>query len=343
MRIRLFDETPAEAASWDAYVLSQPQATNDHLWAWRRILSGAFGFNPYYLGALEGERLVGLLPLFQIPRGWGRSALSSIPFGNYGGLCADSDDAARALLGEAKALLGALGGRYLDLRHRWPFADGGLREQSLYRRFTLPLLSDPALHLQQMGQNNRKKISRAKRRGLRVVVSRDARQLYPIHAQTARRLGTPCFPRRYFELILEQFGPQAEGQLVACEDRLVAYNLVLYFKDSMVIQLGGALERFLHDYPNNLLFWHAIERGCALGLRELDYCRNRVDSGSAHFKRQLHLQEAPLAYQYYLPDGQAIPQRHPSNPKYRAAIALWKQLPLYLTQRLGPPLVRYLA
>ena len=343
MNIRLFHETPADAGAWDAYVLAHPQATSDHLWAWRRILTGAFGFSPYYLGAVSDEQLVGVLPLFQIPRGFGATALSSIPFGNYGGLCVASEEAARALLDEAKALLRALGGQYLDLRHRRPFEDGSLQPQSLYRRFTLPLARDPALHLKQMGQNNRRKINKALRWGLQVVHSTDASALYPIHLETTHRLGTPCFPYRYFELILEAFGPKAQIHFAAAEGRYVAYDLVLFFKDSMVVQLGGTLGSAMKRYPNNLLFWHAIEHGCARGLHELDYCRNRADSGSAAFKRGLRLQEEPLAYQYHMPDGRVLPQRHPSNAKYRLAITLWQQLPLHLTRLLGPSLVRYLA
>jgi hypothetical protein len=78
-------------------------------------------------------------------------------------------------------------------------------------------------------------------------------------------------------------------------------------------------------------------------LKELDYCRNRTDSGSANFKRSLHLNEEPLMYQYYLPKGRALPQRNPSNPKYQWVIRAWQRLPLGMTQWLGPAVVRFLA
>ena len=344
MRIERLEPTEKNAALWDAFVDQHPDATSDHWWGWRQVLSGTFGFEPYYLAAFNDQRqLDGILPLFKIPRGFGRCALSSIPYGNYGGICASSVEASDALLDTAKVLAQELRARYVDLRHRKPLPVPNLQRQWLYSRFTLPLTGDLKQHAQAAGQNNRKKISKARRSGLRVVYSRDVSLLYPIHLHTARRLGTPCFPYRYFESILETFGDRAQIAFVAKDSSMVAYDVNLFFKDSLIIQLGGALKSYSAYYPNNFLFWDAIEQGCARQLKLLDYCRNRSDSGSAHFKRSLHLTETPLAYQFYLPPGSTMPQRHPSNPKYSLVINAWKQLPLRLTQWCGPTLVRYLA
>lgn len=343
MDVRRCEETPVDVAAWEAYVAGHPHSTSDHQWGWRRILERAFGFTPHYLAAIEAEHVVGVLPLFRIPRGWKSRAFSSIPFGNYGGICADTPEAAEALLQEAKRIVREAGARYLDLRHQAPMADEELQLQSLYHRFSMPFPSDPDQHLKALGANNRKKLSRTRRLGYRVAASRDVEALYAIHLHTTRRLGTPCFPRRYFEGVLEEFGERAEIHFVRSGRTPVGYNLVLYFKDTMVVQFGGTLTSHLRTYTNHLLYWHCIEQGLARGLRVLDYCRNRADSGSAQFKRSLHLTERPLAYQYYLPAGQTLPSRNPSNPKYQMAIRIWQRLPTAVTARLGPPLVRYLA
>ncbi|MBI4003950.1 MAG: FemAB family PEP-CTERM system-associated protein [Candidatus Omnitrophica bacterium] len=343
MDVRLFQDTPVDAEGWETYVRSCDHATSDHLWGWRRVLAGAFGFHPHYLGAVDGDRVVGILPLFRIPHGWGRCALSSIPFGNYGGICADSDDAARVLLEAAKERLDRMKGTYLELRHRTPLPDGALRPQRLHSRFVLPLAGDAALLFQALGSNNRNKVNRAMRLGLRVVASQDVNRLYPIHVRTAHRLGTPCFPRRYFELIVEEFAAAVEMSFVVHEHQDIAYSLLLRFKRSLVCQFNGSLAEGLKSKPNNLLVWHAIEQGCRLGFEEFDYCRSRRDSGTADFKRRLRLREEPLGYQYYLRNGQALPAHNPSNPTYRLAIRAWRRLPLALTRLLGPALVRYLA
>ena len=87
MHIERLEPTENNAAIWDAFVDRHPDATSDHWWGWRRVLSGAFGFEPHYLAAFnDQQQLAGILPLFKIPRGFGRCALSSIPYGNYGGI-----------------------------------------------------------------------------------------------------------------------------------------------------------------------------------------------------------------------------------------------------------------
>ncbi len=343
MDVRFFQDTPGDAGTWDQYVARQDGATVDHLWGWRRVLSESFGFTPHYLGAVEDGQLVGILPMFRMPRGFGRAALSSIPFGNYGGICADTEEVAAALLEEARELMRRTRAAYVELRHRTAMRGETLQQRSVYSRFWIPLTGDAHEHLRHLGQHNRAKVRKAEKSGLQIKVCRDLAPVYPIHLHTTHRLGTPCFPRRYFELILETFASQAEIHLACLDSQPVAYTLSLIFKETFVCQFNGSLEPFFKYYPNHLLIWHGIERACTLQLREFDYCRSRSTSGSADFKRKMHLIEEPLAYQYELVNGKSLPQRNPSNPKYQWMIRTWQRLPLSLTQWLGPTVVRYFA
>ncbi len=343
MDVQSLDDSVRSAERWNNYVWSSPVATSDHLWGWRRILKESFNFEPYYLAAVENDDIIGILPLFRILRRPGRYALSSIPFGNYGGILADNEETATFLLESAKELLHISGGEYLELRHRSGIQDENLQRKNLYSRFTLQLSGDSERHFTEIGRSNRNKINKSKRRGLSVTRSKDMSALYPIHVHTARRLGTPCFPRRYFELILETFSEKIEIVYVLLDGKPIAYDVVLEFKDSLVCQFNGALENHLHHYPNYLLIWSIIEAGCVGGFKEFDYCRSRKGSGTALFKSRLHMKEELLAYQYYVPHSDAVPERHPSNPKYQRLISLWKRLPLELTEYIGPLLVRYLA
>ena len=343
MDVRHLNSTEADESAWTRYVIGQPQATSDHAWAWRRVLEASFGYAPHYLAAVDDGRIVGVLPLFRVPRGLRRAALSSVPFGSYGGICADSDDAARALLDAACDLMHRLGSDHVELRHRTPLADERLTPHTLYSRFSLPLTGDPAGHLREMSSTARSKIKKATRAGLQLLVSRDLDGLYAIHVHTTHRLGSPCFPRRYFEMILEAFGDQAAVHYAMLNGQPVAFDLLVMFKSSMVFQYHGSLASSLDCFPNNFLLWHAIEQGCLRGMTEVDYCRSRRDSGTAQFKRMLRLVEQPLGYQYAMANGHEVPQRHPSNPKYQWMIRMWQRLPGAVTRVMGPALIRYLA
>lgn len=343
MDVRLLSETPQHEAAWEAFVARHDHATSDHWWGWRRVLQGAFGFQPYYLAAMQGQEMVGILPLFRIPRGFGKWALCSIPFGNYGGICSDSEEAAERLLDEAKRVLVRTRAAYLEFRSRHPLNDRTLRPQTLYSRFIFPLHGDIDKHAQQLGGSNRNKINRAIKHGLKVTHRHSADELHPIHTQTTRRLGTPCFSKRYFDLILKTFTDKAEVCLVEFQGRVIAYDLVLTFKRELVCQFNGSLEAYFKLYPNKLLVWHLIETGCKRGMQTLDYCRSRAGTGNVDFKRELRMIEEPLGYQYYVPNGNEIPQRNPSNAKYAWLIRTWQRLPVAVTRALGPALVRYVA
>ncbi len=344
MYVRLFNDIAEDAQQWDAFVAQHEGATSDHMWGWRRVLHEAFDYQPYYLGAFDGDIVRGVLPLFRVPRGWQKCALVSIPFGNYGGICAESPAASEALFLEAKGLLHQLNGEYLDLRHQISLNQTELQAPRWsYLRYTMQLSGNVEDHFQRFGGKNRNQVRLAKKNGLRTEFKRDIDALYRIHLHTARRQGTPCFPRKYFELILQEFGSQVQVLFIMKSDISIAYDVFLKFKTSLVIQLNGSLSQYFRDRPNELLCWAGIEYGCHEGYRELDYCRSRQGSGTAAFKRKLRFTEEPLGYQYYVPNGSSVPEHTPANPKYQMAIQAWQRIPLLLTRHLGPAIVRHLA
>jgi hypothetical protein len=47
-----------------------------------------------------------------------------------------------------------------------------------------------------------------------------------------------------------------------------------------------------------------------------------------------------VCWEYRLLTRRNLPDQSPKNPKFQAAIAIWKRLPLGVTTLLGPRLVR---
>jgi hypothetical protein len=43
-----------------------------------------------------------------------------------------------------------------------------------------------------------------------------------------------------------------------------------------------------------------------------------------------------------MPEGQALPEINPNNPKYKIFIALWKLMPVWLTRWIGPLLIKHI-
>jgi hypothetical protein len=58
------------------------------------------------------------------------------------------------------------------------------------------------------------------------------------------------------------------------------------------------------------------------------------------FKQQWLCQEERLHWYYWLAPGTPVPKLRPDNTSYRWAIKVWQHLPLSVTNRLGPHIVR---
>ncbi|MCP2938018.1 hypothetical protein NK983_35520, partial [Salmonella enterica subsp. enterica serovar Typhimurium] len=71
----------------------------------------------HYLLAERGGRICGVLPLAQVKSRLFGHSLVSLPFGVYGGVAADDDEAARALETEAQRIAQLLGVDHLEFRN----------------------------------------------------------------------------------------------------------------------------------------------------------------------------------------------------------------------------------
>jgi hypothetical protein len=89
-----------------------------------------------------------------------------------------------------------------------------------------------------------------------------------------------------------------------------------------------------------LLYWEMLRSAVNDGHRTFDFGRSTPDEGTFHFKRQWGAEPRSMCWEYWLPAGQTLPDQSPKNPKFAAAISIWQRLPLGLTTRLGPHVVR---
>ncbi len=108
---------PAVARACDEYVAAHREASAYHSPAWLDVIHRAFGHDTRYLVAESAGAICGVLPLvFFRSRLFGRFTVS-VPFVNYGGVLADTREAARALLDRAIEETRRAGGTHLELRH----------------------------------------------------------------------------------------------------------------------------------------------------------------------------------------------------------------------------------
>ena len=338
-QVRNYGEECKDA--WDAYVYRHPRTSPFHLTAWKRLIERAFDFQPRYLLAEEQGQICGVLPLFQVRNAIMGKVLLSTPFAVYGGICASEERHAEALRQAACEMAREENVQYLELREQFPSDRPDFEVKRLYVSFGQELPASPERLLQGFPRDTRYMIRKAEKNGLRTIV--DNTQLdsfYEIYAHSVRNLGTPVFAKRFFQLLLEEFGDQCESAVVWHEKRAVAAVLSLRFREQILPYYGGSLLDARQLAANNFMYWDLMRRSLASGVRYFDFGRSKLGTGSYAFKTQWGMQERPLPYQFYLVRRKSMPNYSPANSRFQLAGSLWKRMPFPMTKMLGPSLVR---
>jgi FemAB-related protein (PEP-CTERM system-associated) len=335
-------ELGRHSSDWDGFVRASKSGSPFHLVAWKRAVEAAFGHRPHYRMAVRGAGVEGVLPLFEVRGLFGGRALVSVPYGVYGGICADAPEAREALLADATTLARHLGARYVELRHR-AGQEMDLPTKSLYVTFARSISASEEANLEDIPRKQRRMTRQGARFGLRSEIGKqhlDA--FYDIYAASVHQLGSPVFPRRLFHALAAEFGKECELLTVWRNERMLAGVLTLLYEDRVLPYYGGALREGLQYAVNDFMYWELMCHVARAGYRVFDFGRSREGTGAYHFKRHWGFEPEPLPYQYALLDGAEMPNVSPSNPKMRLAIETWKRLPLGVTKLAGPLLTRFL-
>jgi serine/alanine adding enzyme len=331
-----------DAASWDRFVEQHPEASGYHLTAWRSIFEDVFGHRTLNLSAVRDDRVVGILPLVEFrSRLFGRFAVS-LPFVNQGGVVAEDDEAARTLVSRAVDEGRSRGLGHIELRHEQRrFPDLADKQHKVSMRLRLPDTSEALWN--QLDRKVRNQIRKAEKSGL--VASSGGGELvdafYAVFTENMRDLGTPVYARRFFSSVMQRFPGRTRIHVVRLGAEVVASSLTFAWRDSVEVPWASSLRKHRDKSPNNLLYWAMLQQAITDRRRVFDFGRSTPNEGTYHFKTQWGAQPGPMHWEYWLASG-VVPNQSPDNPKFQAAIATWRRLPLWVSNRLGPHIVRNL-
>ncbi len=172
--------------------------------------------------------------------------------------------------------------------------------------------------------------------------ARDFDAFYDLFAENMRDLGTPVYDGRFFREVLQTFPDSTRLSIVEQGGVPAAAALCVRHGGFVEIHWAASRRELLAAAPNMLLYWEAISHSARAGLRTFCFGRSTVDSGPYRFKKQWGAVPTPLAWEYLLAPGAAVPGLHPGNPKFRLAVGTWKRMPLGMTRFLGPKIVRHI-
>ncbi|MBN2366690.1 MAG: FemAB family PEP-CTERM system-associated protein [Calditrichaeota bacterium] len=335
-------ELKGDFSSWDKYVKSHSKGTIYHLSSWKRAVENTFHLQGRYYVLCRDEKILGVLPLFLVKTLFSGLKLVSIPFAVYGGILANSLEIRKELLNYAINLSKELGANHLELRNLGS-VDEELLESDLYVTYIRELEKDDEAVLLSIPRKSRASIRNGyKKYNLTVKVDQNLDLLFHLYSLNKRKLGSPQYPRIFFENLLIEFREQAGIMTVYTNGIPAASVLFFYYQDTILPYFSGSDDHFFHTNANNVMYYELMKHALDKGLKYFDFGRSRKNTGSSKFKENMGFTPMPLHYNYYLRSSEEIPDISPSNNRFQLAIKMWSHLPLPVTKFLGPKLVKYL-
>ncbi|HEX9946609.1 MAG TPA: FemAB family XrtA/PEP-CTERM system-associated protein [Allosphingosinicella sp.] len=336
---------PAECARIDSYVAGHPDSVLFHRPQWSLAVEQGCGQRGHYLVAERpGGGLAGCLALTDVRSVLFGRALVSTGFGTGGGALADDKAAADALLRAGWDLAGRLGCATLELRGG-PLPDDYVVRDDVYVGFEMALPQGEEAILKAIKRRHRG-VRRARALGLQTRIGTgpsDRADFFRVYGESMRNLGSPVFPRRLFDAMLDRFGQDADIVTIFNGASPVASVLNFYFKGAIHPYWGGGTWEARDCFGSELMYFEAMCHASRRGCTRFDFGRSKVGTGNHSFKMNWGMEPQPLRYGVRTAAGGAARDINPLSPENRLKVEAWKKLPLWISNRLGPVLARGLG
>jgi serine/alanine adding enzyme len=331
------------AGAWSAAVHALTHSNLGHAPEWFAAIRKAYGHDPLYLMASDDDGARGVLPAFIVRRPLFGTVVTSMPYMDAGGPCAQSASLSHALVERVFEEARRAGARYIELRCKEPLAiDFPAMEHKVTLTRTLP--ADPARLWAQVPNAVRNQVRKARRSGLSVEFGGPEKlaTFYQTFAVRMRELGSPVHAAGFLEAVLEEFGARARVALIRKGSTPVGGLIAIAFKDTLTVPWASCESAYFPLCPNMLLYWETLQAACAEGFTRFDFGRSTRDSGTYRFKRQWGAEEEPLFW-YTIPTDLRRSAPSANSGRGEALSRMWQRLPLPLTRHLGPSIRRYLT
>ena len=140
--------------------------------------------------------------------------------------------------------------------------------KELYVTFRKELDPDDEKNMNAIPRKQRAMVRSGIKAGLTSVVEHDVERFYQAYSESVRNLGTPVFPKKYFQVLKQVFGENCEILTIELEGRLIASVMNFYFKDEVVPYYGGGVDAARDLKGNDFMYWEVMRRAVDKGLSD---------------------------------------------------------------------------
>ena len=342
MRIDLSETAPDD---WDEFLENHGGAPTYVRSDAVRIGASAFGLRTFFLAARdESSALVGILPLVEQSSVIFGRYLISVPFFTYGGIVAHDRGAVRSLVHRASELGSERRVAHVELRHSGEAPEVQLQERLDKVSMVLKLPEDEDALDKSFGSKLRSQIRRADREDPEIEWGGSDRlsEFYSVFSQTMHALGTPVYPKSFFDVVYEALDGFVSVLVIRVNGQVEAAAIVVRHGNELEVPWAAASLYAKRSAINMRMYRELLLFAMRSGATAFDFGRCSVDSGTYRFKAQWGAKPRQLHWHYWLARESQLPQLNQDNPKYAMAAAIWRRMPLWVANTLGPRISRHL-
>ncbi len=328
--------------AWDSFIARHPFGTIFHTSAWKKVIENTFRLKHSYYYYENNSQIEGILPLFITRSLFSGKKIVSIPFAVYGGILADNKDIEKELFNFASNLARKNKANHIEFRNKEK-ASFNLPELNLYVTYIKELEKDNQSILLSIPRKSRASIRNGyKKFDLTTRIDRDLDTLFRLYSLNKKKLGSPQYPRAFFENLMQEFGEQAGIMTVFTENIPAASVLFFCYRETILPYFSGSDDNYFYTNANNIMYYELMKYAVGKGLKYFDFGRSRKNTGSAKFKENMGFEPTTLHYNFYLSKSHKVPNISPSNSRFNLVTKIWSKLPLTVTCYLGPKIVKYI-
>ena len=326
------------------FIAQAKNSTIYHDFLWMDVIKETFGHKYYYLICEDAENKIrGVLPLVHLNSLLFGNFMVSLPYFNYGGVCAENRDTRDMLVNAGIDIAERVGAKHIEFRQQ-ELLENGMPVKTKKVSMRLSLSQDPIELMNSFPSKLRSQIRGAVKKELSAKIGKhdELNNFYKIFSINMKELGTPVYPKNFFKNILDKFHKNTWITTIYSKNIPLASGFLISYKNMVEIPWASSIKEFNRLSPNMLLYWTCLQFSCENGYSVFDFGRSTMGESTYKFKQQWGAKPVQLNWHYWIRDNKPIPEISPANSKYQLAIKVWKKLPLPVTRVLGPQIVKNL-
>lgn len=270
-----------------------------------------------------------------------RTRLISIGYLTDGGIEGDPNICQKNLLKQIKGIAEQHKVHYVEFRGGIkPQIDNIIERKNIYANFIKDLSEIDIYNI----------VSRKKRACIRKAMENpdlsfidnvSVDDFYRVFSHAQHSHGTPIHKKSFYQALNSNpdinkiYGIAHKGEIVAvCMVFITDTQLIAYY--------GGADRHYAKMHAYDLLYYQLMKLAKEKGLL-FNFGRSKYDTGSFKYKKLWCFEPSKTTHYIWPISDKPIPDLRANNPEYSKKIAIWRKLPRWLVNLIGPYVLKQIG